>query len=169
MIKVMRKIVPPARPLSSILVRAGIKAKHEGKPIPNAMPHQTSRTATPRSPNEGMTAEKSEALTPNNIQKVKKRALETLSAIRGPMRRDTIAEAGSSQKLGRSQAIEKNMVKNQMIELNTRKKMNRKFLLRMISLTFFPIRNLYKPPFIVFMCNRYTRGGRKMTPVRAWW
>ena len=127
---VKKKITPPTLPLSSIRVKVGIKAKQDGKPIPNEKPHKTSNIVIPCSPNLGRTAENNDEITPNRTQRSKKRILETLSAIKGPIRKDTTVAAGSNHRRGKSQAIvsEKSMVKNQVIELKIRKKIRKNWL-----------------------------------------
>jgi len=75
-----------------------------------------------------MIRENKDEITPSRIQKSKKRILETLSAIRGPIRKDTTVAAGSNHICGRSQAIEKSMVKNHVIELRIRKKIRKNCL-----------------------------------------
>jgi hypothetical protein len=124
---VIKKIIPPIRPLSSILVK-DIRDRQEGEPIPNANPHHINNTAIPRSPNVGMIRENMDEITPSRVQRSKKCILETLSAIRGPIRKDIIVVAGSNHICGRSQAMEKSIVKNHVIELKIKKKIKKKCL-----------------------------------------
>ena len=87
---IAQKIMPPTRPLSSTLVRVDIKARHEGKPIPNANPQNTISIATPLLLNVGKTISNNEEITPKRTQKRRKRILLNLSAIIGPISADTI-------------------------------------------------------------------------------
>ena len=116
---VTRKIIPPILPLSSTLVKEENRAKQEGKPIPNAKPQNMNTT------NVGIIKENKDEITPSRIQMSKKRILETLSAIMGPIRKDIIVAAGINHIFGRSQAIEKSIVKNHMNELKIRKKIRK--------------------------------------------
>ena len=81
---VARKVIPPTRPLSSTVVRRGTKAKHEGKPIPNAKPKKATDIATSYLPSTGRNMGNNEEIIPKRIQKERKRVLSNLSAITGP-------------------------------------------------------------------------------------
>jgi hypothetical protein len=116
---VAKKIIPLIRPLSSILVKEDIRARQEGKPIPNAKPQNMNTT------NVGIIREIKDEITPSKTQMSKKRILETLSAIRGPMTKDIIVAAGSNHISAISQAIKKSIVKNHMTELTIRKKISK--------------------------------------------
>lgn len=82
---VTRKIVPPVRPLLSTLVRRGIKARQEGKPIPKAKPQKMSSVATSNSPRVGKNKGNNEEIMPKMIQTRIKRILSNFSAMIGPI------------------------------------------------------------------------------------
>lgn len=86
---VTQKIMPPTRPLSSTLVSVGIKARQEGKPIPNVNPQNPISIATSYLLEIG-NIRSNEEITPKRTQKRRKRILLTLSAITGPISADTI-------------------------------------------------------------------------------
>jgi len=89
---VAKKVLPPARPLSSTFVRIGIRARHEGKPIPKAKPQKTSSIATSYSPNVGKATGNNDEITPKRTQKRRKRILLTLPAIIDPISADTTTD-----------------------------------------------------------------------------
>ena len=88
---VARKIKPPVRPLFSIFVKDGTKAKHVGRPIPKVKPQNISRVAVPYSPNEGSIMRNDEETTPNRTQTKRKRFLSNVLAITGPISMDSKA------------------------------------------------------------------------------
>jgi len=94
---IAKKIIPPARPLSSIFVREDIKARHEGKPIPKVKPKRISNVMVPNLPKVGRTMYNREEITPKRTQIKRKRILPKFLATIGPISVDTNAAKKKSQ------------------------------------------------------------------------